>query len=143
MSDNPYNLARFVFAQRQIFRKALGELKRGRKHSHWMWFIFPQIHGLGSSPESVEFAVKSLAEARSYLAHPILGKRLIECAEAVLAVEGSTALEIMGRPDDLKLKSSMTLFERAAGQDSVFAKLLDKYYAGERDEKTLAILGAE
>lgn len=108
-----------------------------------MWFIFPQIDGLGSSAMTREYSIKSMDEVRAYLRHPVLGMRLKECAEAVLAVEGRTALEIMGRPDDLKLRSSMTLFERAAGDDSVFAKLLNKYYAGERDEKTLAILGAE
>jgi len=143
MNDDPFNLDRFVRAQADIYDRALGELRRGKKQSHWMWFIFPQIDGLGSSAMTREYAIKSIDEARAYLGHPVLAKRLNECTEAVLAVEGRTALEIMGRPDDVKLKSSMTLFERAAGQDSVFAKLLDKYYAGERDAKTLAILGAE
>ena len=143
MSDDPFNLDRFVRAQADVYDRALGELRRGEKQSHWMWFIFPQIDGLGSSAMTREYAIKSIDEARAYLGHPVLAKRLNECTQAVLAVEGRTTLEIMGRPDDLKLKSSMTLFERAAGQDSVFAKLLDKYYAGERDEKTLGILGAE
>ena len=143
MNDDPFNLDRFVRAQADIYDRALGELRRGKKQSHWMWFIFPQMDGLGSSAMTREYAIKSMDEARAYLGHPVLGMRLKECAEAVLAVEGRTALEIMGRPDDLKLRSSMTLFERAAGDDSVFAKLLNKYYAGERDEKTLAILGAE
>ena len=143
MNDDPFNLDRFVRAQADIYDRALGELRRGKKQSHWMWFIFPQIDGLGSSAMTREYSIKSMDEVRAYLRHPVLGMRLKECAEAVLAVEGRTALEIMGRPDDLKLRSSMTLFERAAGDDSVFAKLLNKYYAGERDEKTLAILGAE
>ena len=143
MNEDPFNLDRFVRAQADIYDRALGELRRGKKQSHWMWFIFPQMDGLGSSAMTREYAIKSMDEARAYLGHPVLGMRLKECAEAVLAVEGRTALEIMGRPDDLKLRSSMTLFERAAGDDSVFAKLLNKYYAGERDEKTLAILGAE
>ena len=143
MNDDPFNLDRFVRAQADIYDRALGELRRGKNQSHWMWFIFPQIDGLGSSAMTREYSIKSMDEVRAYLRHPVLGMRLKECAEAVLAVEGRTALEIMGRPDDLKLRSSMTLFERAAGDDSVFAKLLNKYYAGERDEKTLAILGAE
>ena len=143
MNDDPFNLDRFVRAQADIYDRALGELRRGKKQSHWMWFIFPQMDGLGSSAMTREYAIKSMDEARAYLGHPVLGMRLKECAEAVLAAEGRTALEIMGRPDDLKLRSSMTLFERAAGDDSVFAKLLNKYYAGERDAKTLAFLGNE
>lgn len=139
-NDDPFRLVRFVNAQTNTFSRALAELKGGRKKSHWMWFIFPQIDGLGGSPMAREYSIKSLEEARAYLENPTLGKRLIECAEAVLGVEGRTALEIMGHPDDLKLKSSMTLFEQVASQDSVFSQVLDKYYSGERDSKTLNIL---
>lgn len=140
MGGDPFNLDRFLRAQEDAFDRALGELKRGKKQSHWMWFIFPQIDGLGSSPMTKEYAIKSLDEARAYLEHQVLGQRLTECSEAVLAVEGRTALEIMGRPDDLKLKSSMTLFERADANKHIFAGVLEKYYAGQRDERTLEIL---
>ena len=137
---DPFDLNRFLGAQAGVYERALGELKRGRKQSHWMWFIFPQIRGLGNSSMTQRYSIKSIEEAQEYLAHPVLGKRLIDCTEAVLAAEGRTSTEIMGSPDDLKLKSSMTLFEAASGADSVFGRVLDKFYAGERDAKTLTIL---
>ncbi|UFS70203.1 DUF1810 domain-containing protein [Geomonas sp. RF6] len=141
VGDDPHGLQRFVSAQDGIYSRALAELKNGQKRSHWMWFIFPQINGLGRSSMAIQYAIKSLDEARAYLAHPVLGKRLRECAEAVLAVQGRSASAIMGYPDDMKLKSSMTLFEVVADEsDSVFAKVLEKYYGNERDTATLAIL---
>ncbi|HOG29730.1 MAG TPA: DUF1810 domain-containing protein [Vicinamibacterales bacterium] len=137
---DPYNLSRFVRAQEDDYPKALSELRRGRKRTHWMWFIFPQIEGLGDSPTSREYSIKSLAEARAYLAHPVLGPRLIECAEAVLGVEGRSAAEILGFPDDLKLRSSATLFARVAPSGSVFESILQKYFAGGPDAATLRLL---
>ena len=134
MSD----LERFVEAQEGVYARALAEIKAGRKATHWMWFVFPQIEGLGSSPMAVRYAIASLDEARAYLAHPVLGPRLRECAEAALAVEGRTAHDIFGPPDDLKLRSSATLFERADGDGGVFTRLLEKFYGGERDPATLA-----
>lgn len=140
MRDDPFDLARFIRAQQQVYSDVLTELKTGRKRSHWMWFIFPQIDGLAQSSTSKFYAVKSLQEARAYLNHPVLGKRLNECAEAILAIENRSASEIFGYPDDLKLKSSLTLFERTAGAQTIFARLLDKYFGGERDAKTLELL---
>ena len=138
--NDPFNLRRFDSAQVGSYTEALDELKKGKKRTHWMWFIFPQIDGLGFSPMSKQYAIKSKAEAQHYLDHPTLGARLRECAEAVLAVKGRTALEIFGSPDDMKLKSSMTLFESVAGPKSVFARVLDTYFGGERDSRTLDIL---
>jgi uncharacterized protein (DUF1810 family) len=134
---DPFNLQRFVRAQAGVYEEALAELGSGRKRTHWMWFIFPQIQGLGYSATSRHYAIKSLAEAREYLRHPVLGPRLLACAEAVLAVEGRSASAIFSYPDDLKLHSSMTLFAAAAGPDSAFARVLDKYFAGSQDEGTL------
>ena len=136
MSD----LERFVEAQEGVHARALAEIRAGRKATHWMWFVFPQIEGLGSSPMAVRYAIGSLDEARAYLAHPVLGPRLKECAEAALAVEGRTAHDVFGTPDDLKLRSSATLFERAEGAGGVFTRLLEKYYGGERDPATLTRL---
>jgi uncharacterized protein (DUF1810 family) len=136
-----FELERFTRGQEGIFERALGELKGGQKRSHWMWFIFPQIAGLGHSSTSRYYAIKSRGEADAYLNHPVLGPRLVECAEALLAIEGRTASAIMGYPDDLKLRSCMTLFERVAGPGSVFSRVLEKYYAGGRDERTLRLLG--
>src|SRR5207244_3324635 len=124
---DPFDLARFTSAQEAVYDHALAEIRGGDKRSHWMWFIFPQMDGLGFSPTAQHYAIKSPEEARAYLAHPILGPRLRECAEAVLAVEGRSASEIFGSPDDLKLNSCMTLFETVAGQGSVFGQVLDKY----------------
>jgi uncharacterized protein (DUF1810 family) len=135
-----FDLGRFISAQKEIYESALAELRGGRKRTHWMWFIFPQIDGLAYSTTSKHYAIKSIEEARQYLNHPLLGARLLECAETVLAVEGRSISEIFGYPDDLKLKSSMTLFSYVAGPRSVFVRALDKYFRGEQDVKTLDIL---
>ncbi|SIO16615.1 Uncharacterized protein, DUF1810 family [Singulisphaera sp. GP187] len=139
--DDPHELSRFVDAQVVDYDQALAEIKSGLKRSHWIWYIFPQIEGLGFSSMSRRYAIKSVAEARAYLDHPLLGQRLVECAEAALAVEGRSASEIFGTPDDMKLKSCATLFENVSPTDSVFARLLDKYFKGERDGKTLQLIG--
>lgn len=139
--NDPHDLHRFITAQEPVYPTVLAELKSGQKRTHWMWFIFPQVAGLGFSPTSQYYAIHSLEEARQYLAHPLLGARLRECAEAVLAAEGRSASQIFGYPDDLKLKSSMTLFARAADDPhSVFVRVLDKYFHGKQDTKTLDIL---
>ena len=138
--DDPYHLQRFLDAQEGTFETALGELARGRKESHWMWFIFPQIEGLGRSSTARRYAIKSRAEAEAYLRHPVLGARLQQSAKALLRVEGKTATQVMGSPDDLKLRSSMTLFALVAGEEIVFQQVLDKYYGGEKDAKTLAAI---
>ena len=134
------DLDRFVTEQNRDYETVLGELRRGRKSSHWIWFIFPQIAGLGHSAMSQYFAIASLDEARAYLAQPILGPRLRECARLVLAVEGRTAEEILGSIDAMKLRSSMTLFHRAAADEPEFASVLDRYFDGLEDEATLARL---
>ncbi len=131
---------RFLSAQAPVYGQALAELRGGQKRSHWMWFIFPQIEGLGHSATSIHYAIKGLEEARAYLKHPVLGSRLRESAEAVYAVEGRTASEIFGFPDDLKLRSSMTLFAAAAEPESVFVRVLEKYFQGKHDERTLQLL---
>ncbi len=141
ISGAPSNLDRFVQAQNDVYDNVLAELRSGRKRSHWMWFIFPQFEGLGSSPISRMYSIKSLAEARAYLAHPVLGPRLIECAETVLAVEGRSAHEIFGSPDDMKLKSCATLFARVSSPGSPFHRILDRYYSGVQDAGTLELLG--
>ena len=125
------NLGRFVEAQAPVHDRALAELKAGRKQSHWMWFVFPQIAGLGRSPMAQHYAIQNLAEARAFLAHPLLGARLRECTQAVLDVEGKTAHEIFGSPDDLKFRSSMTLFAHAAPDEELFRAALEKYFDGE------------
>ncbi|HEY6414381.1 MAG TPA: DUF1810 domain-containing protein [Edaphobacter sp.] len=137
MSDR-FDLERFVEAQEGVYEQACAELRAGRKRSHWMWFVFPQIRGLGSSPTAVKYAIASLDEARTYLAHPVLGPRLRECAEIVVGVEGRTMEEIFGYPDDLKFHSSMTLFAKAEESGSgVFGEALGKYFGGEMDRGTL------
>ena len=123
-----------------IYDTVIGELTAGRKRSHWMWFIFPQLRGLGSSPTAVRFAITSADEARAYLAHELLGPRLRECARLVARIDGRSADEIFGWPDDLKLRSSMTLFARAADDNADFVAVLDKFYGGEEDPATLARL---
>ena len=135
--DDPYQLNRFVAAQRAIYDAALGEIRSGHKQSHWMWFIFPQIDGLGSSPTARHYAIKSRDEAAAYLQHPLLGARLLECAEAVLSITGRSAREILGSPDDLKLRSSATLFAAVAPKGSVFERLLERYFDGQPDRRTL------
>jgi uncharacterized protein (DUF1810 family) len=135
-------LQRFLDAQDGVYEQALAELRAGRKRTHWMWFVFPQIAGLGHSSTAAYYAIADLAEARAYLAHPLLGARLAECAEALLGVTGRTAHEILGSPDDLKLRSSMTLFAQVAGPDSVFRRVLERCYGGEADARTLDLLAS-
>ena len=139
MSD-PYDLERFVNAQAPIYDRALAEITRGRKQSHWMWFVFPQFAGLGFSDMSRRFAIATLAEARAYLAHPLLGARLTECAEAVLNVKDASALAIFGSPDDMKLRSSATLFAAVSPPGSVFHRLLDAYFGGMEDRETMRLI---
>ena len=124
-----------------MYEDALAELRAGRKRSHWIWFVFPQIGGLGSSATAQQYAIKSLDEARAYLGHAVLGARLLDCTRAVNAIEGRSAHAIFGSPDDLKFRSCMTLFELASGETSGFSAALEKYYNGERDVATLNILG--
>ena len=139
-ASDPFDLNRFVEAQEATYEQALAEIREGRKRSHWMWFIFPQFAGLGFSPTSQRYAIRSVAEAEAYLRHPILGRRLVECAEAVLAVEGKSATEIFGHPDDLKLRSSATLFASVASPGSVFHRILEKYFQGAADPQTLRLI---
>jgi uncharacterized protein (DUF1810 family) len=139
MTD-PFDLNRFVQAQETAYSRVVSEVSRGRKQSHWMWYIFPQIAGLGFSAMSQRYAIASRAEAVAYLAHPILGSRLIECTGLVLAVQGRTIHDILGSPDDVKFRSSMTLFA-ATSDKAIFGEALEKYFAGERDPATLEILG--
>jgi len=138
--DNTFDLKRFTDAQAGIYETAYAELKNGQKRTHWMWYIFPQIDGLGRSTTARFYAIKSLEEARQYLKHPVLEARLLECTETVLAIDGRTASEIFGYPDDLKLKSSMTLFASVTTPGSVFVRVLDKYFYGEQDARTLQLL---
>jgi uncharacterized protein (DUF1810 family) len=138
MTD-PFDLDRFVQAQAAVYPAVLAELTRGRKQSHWMWFIFPQVAGLGFSAMSQRYAIGSHEEARAYLAHEVLGPRLIECTRLVLAVQGRTINAILGSPDDAKFRSSMTLFA-AVSDEAVFGEALAKYYAGARDTATIDIL---
>jgi uncharacterized protein (DUF1810 family) len=140
VADDPYDLQRFVTAQEPVIDRVRAELRRGRKASHWMWFVFPQVAGLGSSPTAQHYALSGLDEARAYLAHPVLGPRLVECAELAAAVEHGGAAQVFGYPDDLKLRSSMTLFARAAPENPVFAAVLDRYFDGEPDARTLDLL---
>jgi uncharacterized protein (DUF1810 family) len=137
---DPHDLNRFVQAQAGDYERALSEVKSGRKRSHWIWYIFPQFDGLGFSTNSRRYSIKSIAEARAYLDHPVLGPRLLECAEAVLGVEGRSAYEILGSPDDIKLRSCATLFAHVSPAGSVFDRLLDKYFHGEPDRQTLRLL---
>ncbi|MGJ0396791.1 MAG: DUF1810 domain-containing protein [Methylocystis sp.] len=137
---DPYDLARFVAAQEPVYSLAIAELASGRKRSHWMWFVFPQIEGLGASAMAQRYAIRSLNEARAYLDHPLLGMRLKECVGLVNEVEGRSAHEIFGSPDDLKFHSSMTLFATAAPDEPLFVEALRKYFDVRRDPLTLAKL---
>lgn len=139
-STDSYDLNRFVDAQNGVYEQALAELRAGRKRSHWMWFIFPQFTGLGFSPTSQHYAIKSLDEARAYLEHRLLGARLRECADALLALKTHSASDVFGYPDDLKLKSSATLFAAVSPRESVFEKVLEKFFEGELDARTRALL---
>ena len=142
INDNTLN--RFLSAQQNIYPQVLKELQRGKKTTHWMWFIFPQIEGLGHSPTAKYYSIKApysyRDEAKEYLTHPILGKRLFECSNIILEIQNKTADEIFGYPDTAKLKSSMTLFNCVTPDRKVFAAVLKKYFAGEQDEQTLSIL---
>ncbi len=140
-STDPFELQRFIDAQKNTYASAVAELQSGRKCSHWMWYIFPQLSGLGYSETSRRFAIKSINEAQAYWRHSILGTRLIECSQIVFLLPDKSAYEIFGSPDDMKLKSCMTLFEVVTDSGTVFAKILDKYFAQERDKKTLQLLG--
>lgn len=140
--NDPHNLQRFVDAQNGVHERVLRELRAGRKASHWMWFVFPQIEGLGSSPMARKYAIASLEEARAYLAHPVLGPRLEECTRLLLAVKDRPISEILGYPDDMKLRSSMTLFSRATNTHCVFAEALNRFFDGEPDPRTLQRLGS-
>ena len=141
--DDPYDLERYVQAQQPVFAQVCAELAAGRKQSHWMWFIFPQLRGLGSSPMAERYAIASLAEARAYLAHPLLAERLRRCTQLVNRVEGRTVQAIFGYPDYLKFRSSMTLFARATGGAEPFREALAKYFAAEEDPLTRELLAAE
>jgi uncharacterized protein (DUF1810 family) len=138
--DDQFDLNRFTSAQKSIYSSVLAELRSGQKRTHWMWYIFPQIDGLGYSSTAKYYFIKSIEEAHQFLNLPVLGTRLLECAKTVLAIEGRSISEIFGYPDDLKLKSSMTLFAYVADQDSVFIRILDKYFHGEQDVRTLNLL---
>jgi uncharacterized protein (DUF1810 family) len=140
-SGDPYDLDRFLQAQEGDYELALAEIAGGWKRSHWMWYIFPQIDGLAFSSTSKRYAIKSLDEARAYLDHPVLGPRLLACAEAVVRLDGRSAREIFGSPDDLKLRSCATLFACVSPPGSVFDRLLAKYYQGRHDDRTLDLLG--
>jgi uncharacterized protein (DUF1810 family) len=137
---DPHDLQRFVDAQERNYDQALAELRAGEKRSHWMWYVFPQYEGLGHSPMARQFAIRSVAEAAAYLRHPILGPRLRECAAAVLGVASASAHDIFGSPDDFKLRSSATLFSRVAPAGSPFHRILDKFFAGEPDPRTLQLI---
>jgi len=139
MNADDDDLSRFVDAQNSIFSRVTAELAAGRKQSHWMWFIFPQVEGLGSSAMAQRYAIRSRAEAEAYLAHPLLGPRLVECTRLVLAVQGRSLRDILGAPDDVKFRSCMTLFD-AVSPSSIFAEALDRYCGGQRDAATTAFL---
>ncbi|MGC3982954.1 MAG: DUF1810 domain-containing protein [Steroidobacteraceae bacterium] len=136
-----FDLARYVDAQTPCYEQVVRELRSGRKRSHWMWFIFPQFDGLALSSTSRLYAIKSLDEARAYLAHPVLGPRLLECTRAVLDVRRSSAHDIFGSPDDIKFRSCMTLFELVSGDNSLFAVALERCFGGRRDARTLELVG--
>ena len=138
--DDPHDLGRFVEAQAPVFERVLRELGAGRKESHWMWFVFPQIAGLGHSPMAQRFAIASLAEAEAYAGHDLLGARLARCTDLVNRIEGRSIVSILGRPDDMKFRSSMTLFARAATDNGRYLEALGKYFEGQPDPATTARL---
>lgn len=137
---DPHDLARFLAAQAPVYDSALAEIRSGRKRSHWMWYVFPQYAGLGFSATSRRYAIRSRAEAGMYLRHPVLGPRLVECCEAALALEGRSAAEVFGSPDDLKLRSCATLFASVSPPGSVFEQVLVRFFDGKPDEATLRLL---
>ena len=134
---DPFKLERFLAAQADVYSEVIAELRAGEKTSHWMWFIFPQIRGLGRSPVAREFAISGREEARAYLQHPVLGPRLIECTELVMRIRGRSLAEVFGSPDDMKFRSSMTLFSRVAPERSLFGEAIRRYCDGEADALTL------
>ena len=134
-------LDKFVSAQARDYDTALAEIRSGYKRSHWMWYIFPQLQGLGFSPTAQYYGIRDLEQAKDYMAHPVLGPRLVEISDALLSLPGSNPSAVMGYPDDLKLCSCMTLFELAAPDEPVFGRVLEKYYGGRRDRMTLNLLG--
>jgi uncharacterized protein (DUF1810 family) len=141
MARSEFDLDRFIAAQDGgVYERALAEIRAGRKRTHWMWFIFPQLAGLGTSATAQRFGIAGAAEAKSYLAHPVLGRRLEECMAAAAAIEGLAAREAFGTPDDLKLRSSATLFADVSPAGSIFEKVLRRFFGGEPDEKTLGLL---
>ena len=140
MTEDPFDLARFVEAQGSVYEQVLAELKAGRKRSHWMWFVSPQLRGLGHSPMAERYGISGSEEARAYLSHPLLGARLLECTTLVLAIDEKSATDIFGPPDDLKLRSCMTLFEFVAPERPAFAMVLDNLFGRERDPRSLAML---
>lgn len=142
-TSDPFHLSRFVEAQEASYQQALSELRAGKKQSHWSWYILPQVLGLGSSPMSVRYAIRSMAEAKAYLEHPLLGTRLRECVAAMNMHSGVSASEILGEIDAEKFWSCLTLFARAVGSESVFAEALRKYFSGRPDAATLAILASQ
>jgi uncharacterized protein (DUF1810 family) len=142
--EDPYRLRRFVDAQNAngTYQEVISELRSGRKSSHWMWYVFPQVKGLGQSSMANHYGIASLAEAQAYLRHPVLGPRLIECAQLLLAIDGKGATDIFGSLDAMKLRSSMTLFSRADPQQAVFRQVLDRYFQGSEDPETIRRLGS-
>lgn len=138
--EKRYDLDRFVDAQQETYGNALREIRQGRKQTHWMWFVFPQLRGLGFTDYNIFYGIENLDEALQYFNHPILGKRLVEITSAILLIQNKTALEILGRPDERKLRSCMTLFSLLPDAPECFRQVLDKYYNGLQDEKTLQIL---
>ena len=140
LNMNKDQLSRFLDAQNQVYLKALSEIRNGQKQTHWMWYVFPQLKGLGKSDTAKFYGINTLDEAADYLAHPILGKHLIEISNSVLEINGRSAAEIFGSPDDVKLRSSMTLFANVPNADPVFEKVLQKYFNGSHDEYTLELL---
>jgi uncharacterized protein (DUF1810 family) len=139
-TNDPFDLSRFLNAHEANYKHALSEIRGGQKRTHWMWYIFPQMDGLAFSSMSLHYSIKSIEEAQAYLNHPVLGSRLVECAEAVVEVEGLSIAQILGAPDDLKLRSCATLFASVSPSGSVFDRILEKYYHGVRDDKTLHLL---
>jgi uncharacterized protein (DUF1810 family) len=140
MSEDPFRLARFVDAQRGVIDGVMAELRAGRKTGHWIWFVFPQLAGLGRSEMARHYGIASLAEARAYLAHPVLGERLRDCVQALLAIEDASAVQVLGQVDAMKVRSSMTLFHRAAPEEPLFRAVLARWYGGVPDELTDELL---
>jgi len=142
MSPDPFNLHRFVCAQEPVIEQVLHELRAGQKDSHWMWFVFPQVRGLGSSSMAQRYAIASRQEARAYHQHTVLGARLRQCTQLLLAIEGRSAGQIFGYPDDVKFRSCMTLFAQAVSEEPLYREALRRYFAGEPDPRSLEMLGA-